>query len=107
VAPFQLARKKEKAVADLEQLGWIPFMLAVPRYNKWLLKERVPEVKRILSRFSYLYNRRIAGAHGNFSTQVYKQWLKKADRVSLARALRRLAQLNQTKAYLFWKRPCA
>ena len=92
-----------KAVAELEKLGWIPFMLAVPRYNKRMLKETIPEVKTILRKFTYPYNRRIAGAHGNFSTQDYKKWLDEADKESLAQALRRLAQLNQTKVYLFWE----
>jgi len=41
--------------------------------------------------------------HTNFSTQAYKKWLKEADRESLAQALGRLAQLNQTKVYLFWQ----
>jgi hypothetical protein len=103
VAAFQLARKEGKVVADLEKLGWVQFMLAVPRYNKRMLKEKMPEVKNILSTFSYPYNRRIAGAHGNFSKQAYKKWLKKAERKDLAQALRHLAQLNQTKLYLFWE----
>jgi len=33
----------------------------------------------------------------------YRKWLKKAERNELTRALRCLAQLNQTKVYLFWK----
>ena len=82
---------------------WVPFMLAVPRYNKRMLNDKILEVKMILSKFSYPYNRRIAGAHGNFSTRDYKKWLKEADSESLAQALRRLAQLNQGKVYLFWE----
>jgi hypothetical protein len=34
----------------------------------------------------------------------YRKWLKKAETKDLAQALTRLAQLNQTKVYLFWKR---
>jgi hypothetical protein len=49
------------------------------------------------------YNRRIAGHHGHFTTEDYRKWLKKADINDLARALARLAQLNQTKVYLFWE----
>jgi len=33
----------------------------------------------------------------------YQKWLKKADIDDLAQALRRLAQLDQSKVYLFWK----
>jgi len=54
--------------------------------------------------FSYPYNRRIAGQHGHFTMEDYREWLKRAERNDLARALRRLAQLNQSKVYLFWKR---
>jgi len=69
-----------------------------------MLKERAPQVKEILSSFSYPYNRRIAGQHGHFTTEDYLKWLKKADTKDLAQALVRLAQLNQSKVYLFWKR---
>jgi ABC-type ATPase with predicted acetyltransferase domain len=91
-----------EAVAELEKLGFTSYLLAVPEYNKRMLKGRVPEVKEILSRFSYPYNRRIAGQHGHFTTGDYRKWLEKARRDDLARALRRLAQLNQSKVYLFW-----
>ena len=65
-------------------------------------KERVSQVKEILGSFSYPYNRRIAGAHGHFTIEDYKKWLKKAEKDDLAHALTRLAQLNQSKVYLFW-----
>jgi len=69
-----------------------------------MLKEQVSQVKEILSCFSYPYNRRISGAHGNFTINDYRRWLKKAEKDDLAHALTRLAQLNQSKVYLFWKR---
>ncbi|MDH5391370.1 MAG: hypothetical protein OEX10_09495, partial [Candidatus Bathyarchaeota archaeon] len=81
-----------------------PYLLAVPEYNKRMLKERVPKVKEILGKFSYPYNRRIAGQHGHFTMENYRKWLKKAETDDIAWALRRLAQLNQSKVYLFWKR---
>jgi len=34
----------------------------------------------------------------------YWKWLKKAEINDLARALMRLAQLNQSKVYLFWRK---
>jgi len=92
-----------KAVAELEKLGFTPYMLAVPEYNQRTLKDKIQQVKAILCSFSYPYNRRIAGAHGRFTMEDYRKWLKKADRDEFARALRRLAQLNQSKVYLFWK----
>jgi len=92
------------AVAELEKLGFTSYLLAVPEINKWMLEGRVPQVKVILSCFSYPYNRRISGAHGNFSKKDYKEWLEQAEDLDLARALSRLAQLNQSKVYLFWKK---
>ena len=93
-----------EAVAELKKIGFTSYLLAVPEYNKRMLKERVPQVKEILSSFCYPYNRRIAGQHGHFTIEDYKKWLKKAERDDLARALRRLAQLNQSKVYLFWEK---
>jgi len=93
-----------EAVAELEKLEFTSYLLAVPEINKRMLKGQVPQVKEILSSFSYPYNRRIAGQHGHFTMEDYRKWLKKAERNDLARALRRLAQLNQSKVYLSWKR---
>jgi len=92
------------AVAELEKLGFTSYLLAVPEINKRMLEGRVPQVKEIFSSFSYPYNRRISGAHGNFSKKDYKEWLEQAEDLDLAHALCRLAQLNQSKVYLFWKR---
>jgi aspartate/tyrosine/aromatic aminotransferase len=69
-----------------------------------MLKGRVVQVKQVLSRFSYPYNRRIAGQHGHFTMEDYEKWLNKAERNDLAQALNRLAQLNQRKVYLLWKK---
>jgi len=69
-----------------------------------MLKGRAPHVKETFSSFSYPYNRRIAGQHGHFTMEDYRKWLRKAERDDLARALERLAQLNQSKVYLFWKK---
>ena len=92
-----------KAVKDLEKLGFTQYLLAIPEYTARLIKERIIDVKKILSTFSYPYNRRIAGAHGRFTTKSYRDWLRNAETLDLARSLQRLAQLNQTKVYLFWE----
>jgi len=94
-----------EAVGELEKFGFTPYLLAVPEYNKRMLRGQVPQVKKILSTFSYPYNRRIAGQHGHFTLEDYRKWLKKAETKDLAQALRRLAHLNQSKVYLFWKKP--
>jgi len=89
---------------NLKKLGFTPYLLAVTEYNKRMLKGRFRQVKENLSGFSYPYNRRIAGQHGHFTNEDYWKWLKKAERDDLARALGRLAQLNQVKVYLFWSK---
>ena len=50
-----------------------------------------------------LYHRRIAGEHGHFTKKNYENWLKTVKEPELARALSRLAQLNQSIIYLFWR----
>ena len=92
------------AVAELEKLGFTSYLLAVPEYNRRMLEGRVQQVKEILGSFSYPYNRRIAGAHGHFTMKDHQEWLQNAEQEELAHALTRLAQLNQSKVYLFWKK---
>jgi ABC-type ATPase with predicted acetyltransferase domain len=91
-----------EAFEKLEMLGFVSYLVAVSEYNLKKLDGKMDEVKEILSVFKYPYNRRIAGAHGCFTKKEYIEWLSKADEGSLARALTRLAQLNQLKTYLFW-----
>ena len=93
-----------EAITKLEKLGFTSYLLSVPEYNKQKLEGKVKQVKEILGSFSYPYNRRIAGAHGRFTKKDYTGWLQTAEELELARALSRLAQLNQPKIYLFWKK---
>ena len=90
------------AVEKLGELGFTPYLLAVPSYNFEKLEGQINRVKEILLCFKYPYNRRIAGAHGNFKRQDYVEWMLHATREELAKGLCRLAQLNQPKIYLFW-----
>ena len=91
-----------EAIAKLNELGFTSYLLAVPEYNLEKLEGQVDQVKDILSKFKYPYNRRIAGDHGNYKMSDYRNWLRTVEKEELARALCRLAQLNQTKVYLFW-----
>jgi len=93
-----------EAVAELEKLGFTSYLLSVPEINKRVLQGKVQQVKEILSGFGYPYNRRIAGQHGRFTWEDYLNWLKDAKKDALSLALSRLAQLNQLKVYLFWKK---
>ena len=57
----------------LEKLRWIPFMLAVPEYNKWMLNGKVDQVKSSIARFSLPYSQRIAGEHTHLAIEDYKK----------------------------------
>jgi hypothetical protein len=91
-----------EAITKLEGRGFTSYLLAVPEYNLEKLEGQVDQVKDVLSSFKYPYNRRIAGAHGNYKMSDYRSWLRTVEKEELARALCRLAQLNQPKIYLFW-----
>ena len=93
-----------KAITKLEKLGFTSYLLSVPEYNKMILDGRIQQVKETLEIFDYPYNRRIAGAHGRFTKKEYDIWLQTVEMSELARAISRLAQLNQTKVYLFWEK---
>ena len=92
-----------EAVAKLEKLGFTSYLLSVPEYNRRKLESLSSQVKEILQVFNYPYNRRIAGAHGHFTRKNYITGLRNVQKDELVGALARLAQLNQTKVYLFWE----
>jgi len=69
-----------KAVFELENLGFTPYLLAVLEYNLKKLEGNVDQVKKVLGCFKYPYNRRIAGAHGNYKMSHYRSWLIKAEK---------------------------
>ena len=52
--------------------------MKLPDYNFEKLEGQVDRVKEILLCFKYPYNRRIAGAHGNFKRQDYIEWMLQA-----------------------------
>jgi ABC-type ATPase with predicted acetyltransferase domain len=93
-----------EAITKLEKLGFTSYLLSVPEYNKMILDGRIQQVKETLEIFDYPYNRRIAGAHGRFTKKEYDIWLQTVEMSELARAISRLAQLNQIKVYLFWEK---
>jgi hypothetical protein len=45
----------------------------------------------VRSGFTYPYNRRIAGQHGYFTKENYRNWIEKAEKEELTKALCRLA----------------
>jgi ABC-type ATPase with predicted acetyltransferase domain len=92
-----------EAINKLEKLGFTSYLLSVSEYNKQKLEGQVSKVKKTLKDFTYPYNRRIAGAHGNFTKKDYEEWIIATKVDELSKALTRLAQLNQAKIYLLWK----
>jgi hypothetical protein len=59
-------------------------ILAIPEYNKRKLDVKVQQVKKIMEGFSYLYNRRIAGAYGRFTKKDYRDWLHTVEKSEIA-----------------------
>jgi ABC-type ATPase with predicted acetyltransferase domain len=89
-------------VDALEELGFKAYLLSVTSHNYAQLKGNVAAVKDLLRAIRFPYNRRISRQSGNLTAKQWEQWLEQAGRQDLADALTVVAQLNQTKAYLFW-----
>jgi GNAT superfamily N-acetyltransferase len=90
-------------VDALEGLGFKAYLLSVKSRNYAQLEGQVDAVKALLGRtIRFPYNRRITRQSGNFRKADWEAWLEQASREDLADALTVVAQLNQTKAYLFW-----
>jgi ABC-type transport system involved in cytochrome c biogenesis ATPase subunit len=92
-------------VDALEGLGFKPYLLSVFNHNYAQLEGKLRVVKDLLRTIRFPYNRRIARQSGNFTAKRWETWLQQATREDLADALTVVAQLHQTKAYLFWQKP--
>ena len=67
--------------------------------------EEVDGVKMVLKEVSGIYRKRITGARQAFlNKEEYEALVDAADIIKLAKMLRILGFLTQTKVYLFWKR---
>jgi ABC-type ATPase with predicted acetyltransferase domain len=91
-------------VDALEELGFKAYLLSVESYNYAQLEGKVAEVKALLGKVRFPYNRRISRQSGTFTKTRWETWLRQATRRDIADALTVVAQLNQTKAYLFWQK---
>ena len=65
--------------------------------------EKVEEVKMVLKGVSGIYRKRVTGARQAFLKKKYEALVDAADIEKLAKMLRILGFLTQTKVYLFWK----
>jgi len=98
-----------EAVEKLRKLGFNPVFLSSEKYNMDQLgAQGVSQVKRILkgvSKSSGIYRKRLLSGHKAYYT--HKEFCKNVERSDaqrLAKMLRILSFLTQTKVYLFWKR---
>jgi len=100
-----------EAIERLRGLGFDPVLMASERYNTHKLRRLSPEAleavrEALLGVAPYLYRRLIAtDRYGAFVRRhQMREWLSETDLEALAKCLRRLNVLSQTKAYLYWCR---
>ena len=96
----------EDPVMFLEQVGIDPVLLGSIKYNLEKLKSMnhtdIMECKEILTS---VRNPRMHAAYGR--VEEYRKAVRKASLKKLARMLKALSFLAQTKVYLVWENPCA
>lgn len=98
----------EKAVEQLQTLGFNPVFLASKQMNLQLLEKMTPkqvaQVKQILLSVSNIYYKRLASSGKAFLTRKdFHETLAKTTTEKLTQMLSALSVLNQTKIYLFWR----
>jgi len=102
-----------EAVEKLRAFGFNPIFLSSERANLEKLQkmstyevEQVKSIFKKVSRSSGVYRKRIMSVHEAYLT--HEQFCRRVDKASLeklAKMLRILGFLTQTKVYLFWKNP--
>ena len=102
-------RTVKRAVQELAEIGFKPYLLASEHANLRRLREMTPEeveeVRKVLLRVSGGYYRRLKGSGKPYMRRAeYERFIEESSREVLAKVLRRLAVLSQTKVYLLWKR---
>jgi ABC-type ATPase with predicted acetyltransferase domain len=98
-----------KVVEKLRAFNFNPVFLTSERMNRNKLQrmtaEEIDGVKMVLKEVSGIYRKRITGARKAFlNKEEYEAIVDAADTNKLAKMLRILGFLTQTKVYLFWKR---
>ncbi|KYH39677.1 MAG: Sigma 54 interacting domain protein [Candidatus Bathyarchaeota archaeon B26-2] len=98
-----------RAVERLGELGFKPYLLASEGVNLRRLMEmsrgEVERVREVLLKVSGGYYRRLKGSGKPYMRKAeYERFIREASEEALAKAIRRLAILSQTKVYLVWKR---
>jgi len=98
------------AIEKLRQLGFNPMLLGSTKYNLETLKRMNPtEIKAYKEILTSVRNPRLkkfADSHAPYGTQTeYCQAINKASLKKLAKMLKALSFLAQTKVYLLWRSP--
>jgi len=100
-----------EAIEKLRKLGFNPVFLSSEKYNMHQLRtlQKVSQVKIILKDLSKavgIYRKRLlSGQKAYYTHKEFCKHVEGADVKKLARMLRILSFLTQTKVYLIWKTP--
>ncbi len=99
-----------EAIEKLKRLGFNPVNLASEKNNLLLLSrlgmEEKERLKQALINNSDGYYKRLKGSRKAYvKKEEFKKFLDKASMEDLAKVLRRLAIITQTKVYLLWRTP--
>jgi ABC-type ATPase with predicted acetyltransferase domain len=98
-----------KVVEKLRNLNFNPVFLTSEKMNnnklQQITKKQVKTVRMALKEVTGIYRKRIAGTKKPYpSKQEYENIIDAADNQKLAKMLRILGFLTQTKVYLIWKK---
>jgi len=98
-----------KAIEQLQNLGFNPTLLGSPTYNMEKIRQLGKSaVSAVLEQFSKKaggnLRKRVTASGENFQRhEEFLNTISRFDEESLAKCLKRLSFLAQTKVYLFWK----
>jgi len=97
------------AIEKLKAIGFNPLFLSSEKYNMQVLtedKSRVESVREILSSLHNPMLLKFADSHDPYGKKgEYQAMMRNASVEKLAKMLRTIAILAQTKVYLFWENP--
>jgi ABC-type ATPase with predicted acetyltransferase domain len=98
------------AIENLRELGFNPMLLGSTKYNlerlKRMNRKELKACKEILTSVRNPRLKKFADSHAPYGTQAeYRQAVNKALPKKVAKMLKALSFLAQTKVYLLWKKP--
>jgi hypothetical protein len=103
--------KVSAAIEKLKALGFNPVFLSSEKYNMQVLLDDPLRVKVVRDLLSSLHNPlllKFANSHDPYGRKAeYQAMVRNAPVEKLAKMLRCLAVLAQTKVYLFWANPAS